>query len=364
MSKNQSKAYILDKNPIIQEDLARICDADLPWQGLDKQTILVTGGHGFLAAYLVKTLLAISEKNQLSINVICLVRNKQNSVNRLGDYLSCDALTVIEHDISTPLPGDLPTADIVIHSASQASPKYYGVDPVGTLQANTVGTQYLLDYAVQSKAKRFLFFSSGEVYGKPLNHAAPMTESDYGYLDPMNLRSCYAESKRMGETMCVAWAEQYGLKTIVVRPFHTYGPGMHLEDGRVFADFVASVVNKQTITLKSDGLDQRAFCYIADATIGFMTALLKGNNKTAYNVANPAAEVSIRTLATTIAKLLPERHIKTTFETAKDNNAYLKSPVRRACPSIQKMHDLGWQPSMNIEDGFRRTIQSYIVNEQ
>ena len=101
-----------------------------------------------------------------------------------------------------------------------------------TLLANSTGTMYLLEHAVKSRAEKFLFFSSGEVYGVPLDQTQLIGEQDYGYIDPMNVRSCYAESKRIGETMCVAWAQQYKLHASVVRPFHTYGPGMALDDGR------------------------------------------------------------------------------------------------------------------------------------
>lgn len=160
--------------------------------------------------------------------------------------------------------------------------------------------------------------------------------------------------------MCSAWAQQHGLHTIVVRPFHTYGPGMALDDGRVFADFVADVVVKRNIVLKSDGLALRPFCYIADATIGFLTVLLTGGKAEAYNVANPDAEISIRDLATLVAGLFPDRVIDTRFEVPVSSDAYLKSPISRSCPSIDKIQDLGWIPSIGLHDGFRRTIQSYL----
>lgn len=218
---------------------------------------------------------------------------------------------------------------------------------------------YLLEHAVKSQADRFLFFSSGEVYGVPRDPDQLVGELDYGYLDPMNVRSCYAESKRIGETMCAAWAQQHGLHTSVVRPFHTYGPGMALDDGRVFADFVADVVAKRDIVLKSDGLAKRPFCYIADATLGFLTVLLTGGKAAAYNVANPEAEISIRDLATIVAGLFPERGISTRFDVPVSSDAYLKSPISRSCPSIDKIQGLGWFPTIGLHDGFRRTIQAY-----
>jgi len=356
----QIKKELLEKNPIIREDLARIGAVNLQWEDLLNKTVLISGGGGFLAAYLVKSLLTIGCLHKLNIKVICVARTKRSVEFRLSAYLDDPNLTVVLHDISQPLPNNFPRADFIIHSASQASPKYYGVDPVGTLLANSAGTMFLLNHAVKSHTEKFLFFSSGEVYGVPLNTNQLISEQDYGYLDPMNLRSCYAESKRVGETMCAAWGQQHGLHTSVVRPFHTYGPGMALDDGRVFADFVADVVAKRDIVLKSDGLAQRPFCYIADATIGFFTVLLRGDKAEAYNVANPDAEISIKDLAVLVADLFPERDVGVKFEVPVSNNAYLKSPISRSCPSIKKVKDLGWKPTIGLKEGFRRTIESYL----
>ncbi len=349
-----------DSNPIIWEDLDRITSSQLPWEDLRDKTVLVTGGGGFLAAYLVKSLLTVGRLNRLNIKVICVARSTRSVEARLSEYLGAPDLSVVHHDISQPLPSDFPHADFIIHSASQASPKYYGIDPVGTLLANSSGTMYLLEHAVKTQAEKFLFFSSGEVYGVAVDPSQQVGEKNYGYIDPMNVRSCYAESKRIGETMCAAWAQQHGLHTTVVRPFHTYGPGMALDDGRVFADFVADVVAKRDIVLKSDGLALRPFCYIADATIGFLSVLLSGGKAEAYNVGNPEAEISIRDLATVVAGLFPERGICTKFDIPVSSNAYLKSPVTRSCPSIEKIKALGWSPIIGVEDGFRRTINYFL----
>ena len=164
----------------------------------------------------------------------------------------------------------------------------------------------------------------------------------------------------MGETMCAAWSKQFDLSTVVVRPFHTYGPGMALDDGRVFADFVSSVVHKKDIILNSDGKALRPFCYIADATQGFLTALLRGGNAEAYNVGNPNAEISIIELARLIANLFPERMIGVKFYESKSSDSYLHSPIPRSSPSIAKLKSLGWNPSTGLQDGFKRTILSFL----
>ena len=352
------------ENSIIKEDLKRIALSSLPWSELKAKTILVAGGGGFLAAYLIKSLLTANFVHDLNCRVICIARSKLSVEKRLASFIFLPELSILEHDVSLPLPSCLPRVDYIIHAASQASPKYYGIDPVGTLTANTMGTFYLLQHALFSKAERFMFFSSGEVYGIPLNPKQLIGETDYGYIDTMNVRSCYAESKRMGETMCVSWAHQYGLHTSVVRPFHTYGPGMALDDGRVFADFVADVIGYRNIVIKSDGMAKRPFCYVADATIAFLTVLFLGTKAEAYNVGNPEAETSIRDLAMTLSSLFPERNLKIQFEIPVSTNSYLKSPISRSCPSIEKISGLHWSPQTSIKDGFRRTVLSFEQNNE
>jgi UDP-glucuronate decarboxylase len=359
--KNKIENRITDSlNPIILEDLLAIADANLPWSDLSGKTILVTGGSGFLASYLVQIFLIINRLHCLNIKVECVVRNIESAKVKFHAWSKELNLRLFSHDITKPFPEDFPMGDYIIHCASQASPKYYGVDPVGTLLANSVGTAYLLEHATNNRAEKFLFFSSGEVYGAPLEVDKLISEKDYGYLDPMNIRSCYAESKRVGETMCVAWGQQHGLHTSVVRPFHTYGPGMMVDDGRVFADFVADVVAQRAISVNSDGLAQRPFCYVSDAVIAFLTVLFRGKKNEAYNVANPDAEISIRELAQLVANLFPERNIGVKLRESTYSNSYLKSPILRSCPSIEKIRAIGWAPRINLKDGFRRTIQSYL----
>jgi UDP-glucuronate decarboxylase len=351
---------LVESNPIVYSDLARIVASDLQWSLLASKKVVITGGTGFLASYLVKSLLMANDVHGLNLQVICIARNPNSISTRLAGYLGHAGLQVVIHDVTQPLPRNFPFAEFIIHSASQASPKYYGLDPVGTLMANSVGTMHLLNHAVTHGASGFLFVSSGEVYGSPVHPEGQVTESDYGYVDPIQVRSCYAESKRIGETMCAAWAQQYRLHTSVVRPFHTYGPGINLDDGRVFADFVSDVVAGRDIVLRSDGLAQRPFCYIADATEAFLTVLLKGETAQAYNVANPSSEISIRDLAYTLATLFPDRRIGVKFDIRTASDSYLNSPIVRSCPSIAKINGLGWQPKVGIVEGFRRTIQSFL----
>lgn len=345
-------------NPIIQEDLATIVSASLPWEDLSGATILVTGAAGFLPAYMVKTLLFL---NQFVLakpaRIIALVRNADRAQERFASYLGSSNFEIVVQNVSDPLTFQDPF-DYAIHAASQASPVYYRTDPVGTLSANVIGTYHLLTAAQKYATRGFLFFSSGEIYGIVKDGSVPVAEHDGGFLDPTDVRSCYGESKRMGETMCVAWAQQFGVPTRIVRPFHTYGPGMRLDDGRVFADFVRDILKGGPIVLQSDGSARRSFCYLADATLGFFTALLKGKTGEAYNVANPDGECGIAELADRLAAAYRSEGVKVERHVRADS-IYVPSPIASTVPNVEKLKALGWRTSWTIEDGFRRTVESY-----
>jgi len=344
-------------NAIVAEDVARILEQDLPWTDLNGSTVIISGASGFLPAYLVETLAELNRRGA-AIRIVGLVRTPEKARARLG-HLAANGLELLTQDVAQPLHKDLPRGDYIIHAASQASPRFYGADPVGTLEANTTGTQQLLRHAHLSSSRAFLFFSSGEVYGVPADDSRRLSETDFGYLDPATVRACYGESKRLGETMCLAWQHQYGVAARIVRPFHTYGPGMALDDGRVFADFVSDVLAGRDIVLKSDGLALRPFCYLADATAGFFTALLKGEPGQAYNVGNPDAEISIRDLATLLAGLFPDLGLKVSHHAAPASPVgYLKSQVARSVPDTSRIGRLGWQANTSLADGFRRTIEA------
>lgn len=345
------------RNPVIEEDLRTIVACDLPWHRLSDSTILVAGANGFLPAYMVETLLYLNEIGNISCRVIGLVRNRGKAEARFGHLLTRADFSLHVQDVTSPIELTGPI-DFVIHAASQASPKYYGRDAAGTILANTLGTHNLLELARQRNARGFLFFSSGEVYGKPIQ-TTPVSEDDYGTLDPMDIRSCYGESKRLGETMCVAWHEQYGVPAKIVRISHTYGPGLDLDDGRVFADFVANIVRGQDIMLKSDGSARRPFCYLADAAAAFFTVLLRGENGHAYNVANEECDISIADLATLLVQLFPERHLSVKFTGAAPVAGYIPAVIQGGLPNTAKIRKLGWRPTTGLEEGFRRTIRSF-----
>lgn len=345
------------RHPVVTEDLAEIAAADLPFEELKGATVLVTGAAGMLASALVESLLYLNEIRSLDIQVLGLVRSERRAEERFTHYRGRSDLRLVEHDVSEPFIPPGPVHQI-FHAASHASPHFFGTDPVGTLSPNVFGTRHLLELA-RARGAGFVFVSSGEIYGTVSADRVPMAETDYGFVDPIQVRSCYAESKRMGETLCVAWAAQHGVSAKIVRPFHTYGPGLSLEDGRVFADFVANVVRGEDLVLKSDGRAIRAYCYLADAVRGFLTVMLKGAKAEAYNVGNPHAQVSVAELAERLVALFPELHLRVLRSEAPRAAGYLESPIPSNAPRTEKLEALGWRPKHSIESGFSRTVLSF-----
>ena len=344
---------------IVQEDIKNIASQSLEWEKLKDSCILISGANGFLPSYLVETLLYLNDTFKLNIKTLALVRNKQKAEKRFSHHIGRKDLEFIIQDVSDPVQiSPRQKIDYIIHAATQASPMYYSVDPIGTQNPNIFGTTNLLKLAKEKNVKSFLYFSSGEVYGVLNEQQIPTKENDYGYLDPMLLRSCYGESKRMGENICVCWHHQHQIPIKIVRPFHTYGPGMDLNDGRVFADFVSDVVHGKDIVMKSSGTDTRAFCYIADATLGFLQVLLDGKNGEVYNVGSDK-ETSIKDLAHILVNIFPEKRLKVVMKTNEVSDNYVRSSIRRSCPDISKMKELSWQPFYSVEEGFKRTILSY-----
>jgi UDP-glucuronate decarboxylase len=346
------------RHPIVEEDLNFIVSADLDWAAFSNKTILISGANGFLPAYMLETLLHLSRMNKAeNVKVIALVRNKDKALARFSHHQDRQELKFICQDVSSPIQID-GSVDYIIHAASQASPKFYSIDPVGTISANTIGTTNLLKLAKDKASQGFLFFSSSEIYGQVDRSQIPTAETQIGRLDPATIRACYGESKRCGEAMCVAWSHQYGIPIKIVRPFHTYGPGVSLDDGRVFADFVSDIINNRNIVMKSDGSAIRAFCYLADAIVGFYTVLLKGKVGEAYNIGNPSAEVSILELAENLVAIFPEKNLQVIRDESAQNANYMKSNVSRNVPDITKVMSIGWEPSTSITDGFKKTVEA------
>jgi nucleoside-diphosphate-sugar epimerase len=343
-------------HPIIRQDIDGVLSQNLPWEKFKDKKVLITGANGFIPAYFVELFMGLNAKFGWNIGVTALVRNNEKAKKRFSAYAGNRHLEILCQDVCDPIHLN-DKVDYIIHAASQASPKFYKTDPVGTLRPNVIGTSHLLELAKLHGVSRFLYFSSAEVYGDK-SGALPIHENQFGAMDPCALRSCYGESKRMGENMCVSWTAQYQVPALIVRPFHTYGPGLALDDGRVFADFISDVVHRRDIQLHSDGSAVRSYCYLSDALAAYATVLLKGNAGEAYNVGNAVEAVSVMELAHKLVALYPQFSLKVTQKKKSEN--YLATQVDRVIPDTGKIEKLGWHPSVSIEEGFKKTIDYYL----
>lgn len=340
------------------ESIARSTLVD--WSRFAGKTVLVTGACGMLASCMVRALLHLNSCKSYGINVLALVRSEEKARKVFGPECFGQGLQLLVQDVCEPVAIDGPV-DYIIHAASPASPKYYSSIPVDVIDANVSGTTNILSLAAAKGSKAVLYFSSSEIYGSACLDKVKETEP--GLVDPLSVRSCYSESKRMGEQLCAAWNLQYGIHARIVRPFHTYGPGMSLDDGRVFASFVKDAVYGRDIVLESDGSAIRSFCYVTDAVEAYFKVLLDGEDSQAYNVGNPYQTFSIRELADIILSLSGSGR-KVVLPSSSDVPAISASAVSKAVPDISKIEGLGWKPRTGVREGFAKVISHFKGNEQ
>lgn len=348
-------------NTIINQDLEFITHSNLiDWEKFRNKAVLVSGANGMLPSYMVETLLYLNEKRDYHITVIALVRNIEKAKKVFAEYEGNPNLNYLVQDVTKPVHYD-GEVHFIIHAASQAAPSYYGVDPVGTFTANTLGTLNLLELAKEKHVEGFLYFSTGAIYGNIEGENVLLDESMDGNVNTMEVRNCYAESKRAGENACVCYHYQYHVPTRIVRIFHTFGPKVNLNDGRVFSDFCKNIINKENIILKSDGSAKRSFLYVSDAVIAYFKVLLDGELAAVYNVGGDEEhEISIRDLSEMLVSLYPEKKLKVVLDINESDLTYAKmrTPQKQILPKLDRIKALGWRIQTSVEDCFKRTIDA------
>lgn len=322
-------------------------------------TILITGCAGFLGYYFM--MFFQKYRSILGINKVIGLDNfmlgRPNWINELDDSFDIRQFDIITDDISVVR--DAENANYIIHMASIASPVFYRKHPIETLDANIWGMRKLFDFYINKKLKGFLFFSSSELYGDPSADSIPTDEEYRGLVSATGPRSCYDESKRFGETMCMLFSQQYKMPVGVARPFNNYGPGMKLNDKRVPADFAQAVVDGKDITILSSGSPTRTFCYVADALVGYIKILLLGEYNY-FNIGIDVPEISVKQLAeiyVQAARTIFDYKGNVVYKTAEED-AYLTHNPQRRCPNISKARKiLNYDPQIKVEDGVRRFLQ-------
>jgi dTDP-glucose 4,6-dehydratase len=301
-------------------------------------TALVTGGAGFVGANLCERLVADGEQ------VIALDNLVTGRASNLSALRANPAFTLVEFDLNRGLP-ELPKLDRIYHCASPASPPEYQKFPIETLLVNAEGTRRLLDRAVDDGA-RFLFTSTSEVYGDPLDH--PQREDYRGHVSSTGPRSMYDESKRYAEALITAYAGRYGIETRIVRIFNTYGPHMAPHDGRVVSNFIVQAIKDEPLTMYGSGQQTRSFQYIDDLIEGIVR-LMNSDYSGPVNIGNPN-EFTLLELAQAVVEVTGSR-AAIVHEALPTDDPKVRQPDITLAREL-----LGWEPAVELRDGLRRTL--------
>ena len=327
---------------------------DLPWNRLAGCNILVTGATGLIGSSFVDVLMRNHNKDY---QVYALGRNMQRAQARFFQFKDDPTFHFLCGDVTQPLATD-ESFHFIIHAASNGSPNFFANSPVEVMKSNIYGVSNLIEYGLAHDMMRFLYVSTGEVYG--VNEAAVFDESSYGYVDILETRSCYPSSKRAAETLAMCYAAEYGADVVVARPCHTYGPNFTESDNRVYVQFIRNVLNGDDIVMKSAGTQYRSWCYVDDCVSALLYILLKGKCGEAYNVADKTSVVTIRELAEMIA-LIAGRKVVMQVPSRIERKGY--TPIRHAVFDTAKLEALGWSVSGTMEEKLRQTIdvcRSYV----
>lgn len=305
--------------------------------------ILITGATGLIGGWLVDFLNYMNATHGLGVDVFAVSRSAEKLTRRFG--CATEKLHFIECDLAG---GNTPdgTFDFVVHAASPACPAAYIARPVDVIRANVLGTMVILD-AVCTNDTRFLFVSSGEVYGHNKS-APPFVETDAGEIQFATVRACYPESKRMAESLCMTYAAQYGRHICIVRPNYVYGPRIAPENNRADAQFLRAVMSGHDIILNSDGAQRRTWCYVADAGVAILRAMLCGADGAIYNIANPNAVASVREFADCMAQCGG-----VAVQVAPNATAVVGAD---SVLSADRLIQAGWTPVYDLQSGVARTV--------
>lgn len=338
------------------------------FEKLSRSKILITGAGGFLGYYFIKSILAWNTQNpNKSIHLTALSNFRNGIPEWLNPFRGRKDFIIVKKDIVRYSLSQDSIFDYIIHAASIASPTFYRLYPIETINANVQGLYKILDYMVSRKrTKRFvkslLVFSSSEIYGDPTEGNIPTPETYRGNVSCTGPRACYDESKRFCETLSVNYAKVHGLPIKSARPFNNYGPGMKITDGRVIADFSKNILENKDIIMFSSGNPSRTFCYVADAIIGYLKILTGGGRGEAYNIGVEKPEISIKELAEKMVKIGRERFSFTKqviFKESNDKNYLTDNPNRR-CPMIDKAKkELRYNPQISLDEGLKRVLGWY-----
>lgn len=341
-------------NNILKEDIQLFASRFTLATELEGKTIAVTGSTGLLGACMVHCLLALKAQRGVNLHVVAIARNMEKAVRLFGEER--EELSYYQYDFSSTEPFQpKKKEDYLFHFAAPTASKDFVEKPVETMNTIYMGMQNILNYAEQAKLESLVLASTLEIYGTITDDSTPLTEDKQGYLDPMATRSSYPLAKRAAEGLCHNYAVEKQVKVKVARLAQTFGAGVSTQDNRVFAQFARSVIHNEDIILHTTGELSRCYCYTTDAISAMLYILLKGEDGTAYNVANEATYISILQMAELVAETFNPDHVHVVIE-KQEGLGY--SPTTKLHLDTQRIQTLGWTPYYNMKDMFGRLIAS------
>lgn len=318
------------------------------------KSILITGGTGLICSSVVDVLLYLNKEENADINILLAGRSKDRTASRFYEAVEGKDYRFCFYDATKNQNLEIET-DLIIHGASNANPAIYIKEPVETMLANIIGLNNLLSMAVRVKGKRVLYISSSEVYGN-IDENRPYKEGDYGFVDILNMRASYPCAKRAAETLCVAYGNEYGLETVIVRPGHIYGSAITNTDTRASAEFTRNAVSGEYIVMKSTGMQLRSYCYSLDCASAILSVLINGESGSAYNISNKNSICTISDIAKELAECSDGNVIfqKATEQERKGYNFMSNSSL-----DSEKLEALGWRAMFDLKQGAEKTIKYY-----
>lgn len=336
------------------DDLRQIVGMDISWDKLKNAAVLITGSTGLIGSCVTDALILADEQYSLGLTLILLVRNRERASQRFAGHENIISYCV--QDICSALQLDR-KIDFIINCASNAHPKLYASDPVGTIVTNVIGLNNILSFAVEHNVKRVLELSSVEIYGESKGDAEKFDEEYCGVLNCNTYRGGYPESKRVCETLCHSYYAMYGLDCVIARLSRCYGPTMQMTDSKASAQFIKNAVNGEKIVLKSNGKQKYSYLYMADAVSGMLTVLLEGKSDEAYNVSDEISDVTLGEFAEAAAAASGTEVI---YDIPEKMDGYSGAMMSVLCSD--KLKKLGWKALNDVPKGVEKTI--YILRKE
>lgn len=334
------------------KEIEQCANIDIDWAKIDNKVVMITGATGLVGKFLIQVLLQRNKEKDLHTKVIAVSRKRKKFQERFSDYIEDKCLELFEYDVQQPCNynGKL---DLIIHMASNTHPRIYATDPIGTEMTNILGTYYLLQRALYNKGCRFVFVSSGDVYGDNLSTKEYLSEKDCGYIDCNTLRAGYIEGKRASEALCNAFKEANNVDFVIARLCRIYGPTMQLDDSKAISQFIKNAILGENIVLKSKGQQTFSYLYIYDVVTALLTIISKGESGNAYNVADNNQCISLRDLASILAIIGKTMVVYDIPDNLESKGASTFQNVRL---DATKLYSLGWRSMVNMEEGLKNTV--------